>query len=200
MCARTFRWLAVMALGALAACVPLAAQDAPSVAEAAKRARQQKQESAKPAKVITNDTIPGVPPEAPAPAAAAAPGTAAPSDASGSGAGPGDSKKSAAEVAQDEAKKQAEIEELRKKAHDLEHDANIQRGAVSLDENTYYSDANRPRNQNLKDKIDREKQDLQRMEAELADVLAKLAELGVPVEAKPPKPPESITKNAPPQS
>ena len=43
----------------------VAAQDEPSVADAARRARQQKQASAKPSSVITNDTL------APAPATVA---------------------------------------------------------------------------------------------------------------------------------
>src|SRR5215470_5420914 len=197
------RWLTLLALGLASASLPLAAQDTTSVAEAAKRARQQKQESTKPAKVITNDEIPGAPAPSATPAPAATPGTAASTPEGPTPAGttaPADAKKSAEEAAADEAAKKAEIEELKKKIHDLEHDINIQRGAVRLDENTYYSDPNRPRNTSQKDKIDREKQDLERMESDLADALAKLAELGVPIETKPPKPPESITSNAPPQS
>jgi len=193
-----FRILALAALGSVAAWMPLAAQDTTSVAEAAKRARQQKQESAKPAKVITNDEIPGAPASAAAPTAApAAPGSPAEGAAAQTGP-PGEEKKVAADTADDEARKKAEIEALEKQIHQMEHDINIQRGEVKLDEETYYSNPNRPRNSEEKDKIDREKQDLGRMEADLAAALAKLSELGVPIEAKPAKPRESITSNTPP--
>jgi len=196
------RVLALVALGAIAGCMPLAAQDTTSVAEAAKRARQQKQESAKPTKVITNDEIPSA--ATPATVTTPAPSGAATSPGSTAGTAPAASSApeeatiSAAGSADEEARKKAEIEALEKQIHQMEHDINIQRGEVKLDEETYYSNPNRPRNAEEKDKIDREKQDLERMEADLAAALAKLSELGVSVEAKPPKPRESITSNAPP--
>jgi len=197
-----FRFLALAALGSVAAWMPLAAQDTTSVAEAAKRARQQKQESTKPAKVITNDEIPS----APVPATATTPAPSGDATSSGPASGtapaasstPQDQTKSSAGSADDDARKKEEIEALEKQIHQMEHDINIQRGEVKLDEETYYSNPNRPRNSEEKDKIDNEKQALARMEADLAAALAKLSELGVPIEAKPPKPPESITSNAPP--
>lgn len=194
------RALTLTALGLLAASMPLFAQDAPSVAEAAKRARQQKQDSAKPTKVITNDEIPGTPAPAPAPAPGDT-GAAAPASGQAPAAAPGpaETAKTAAQTADEEAQKKAEIEALTKQVHQMEHDINIQRGAIKLDQDTYYSNPNRPRNDDLKDRIDQEKQSLERMEADLAAVLAKLAELGIPIEAKPPRPRESITSNAPPQ-
>ena len=187
------RSLALLALGLAAAWIPLAAQDAPSVAEAAKRARQQK-ESSKPVKVITNDEIPGTPAPAPAPAQAA-PGNA---NAAAPGTAPTEAQKSAEETAEDEAQKKAKIEALQKQIHDLEHDINIQKGEIKLDEDAYYSNPNRPRNTDEKDKIDREKQDLQRMESDLQDLRSQLEALGVDIPAKPPKPRESITSSAPP--
>src|SRR5271157_5503215 len=65
--------------------LPLAAQDSQdtSVAEAARRAREQKKASAKPATVITNDTLTPAPSSAPATTSAAP----APGAASGSPAG-----------------------------------------------------------------------------------------------------------------
>lgn len=72
--------LAVFTLGS----IPVIAQDAPSVAEAARRSRQQKQDAAKPSPVIDNDVIPPSPlaaaPAADANAAAPAP-TGTPADA-----------------------------------------------------------------------------------------------------------------------
>jgi len=192
--------LALIALGVTAACVPSAAQDAPSVAEAAKRARQQKQESAKPPKVITNDTIP----RTPVPDSASAPATptndGAATRAPGSVPAESATKQSAAESAEDEQKKKAKIESLEKQIRELQHDIDTQKHEITLDENTYYSNPNRPRDTSEKDRIDREKADLDRMLADMEDLIAQLDALGVVVPPKPPKPPESITSNAPPQS
>lgn len=191
------RTLTLIALGFVVACLPLAAQDAPSVADAAKRARAQKQEAAKPAKVITNDEIPSAPAPAltPAPGSTGAPGTGSPTNAA-----PAEPATTAAQTPEDEAQKKAEIESLEKQIHQMEHDIDIQKGAIKLDEDTFYTNPNRPRNDDLKDKIDQEKQSMERMQSDLADLKAKLEALGVEIPAKPPKPRESITSNAPPQS
>lgn len=183
------RSLALIALTLSAACIPLVAQDTPSVAEAAKRARQQKQESTKPAKVITNDELPSSP--APAPATGETPwpvGEASSADA----------KKSTADTAEDEARKKAEIESLQKQISAMQHDIDTQKGAITLNEKTYDSDANRPRSSDLKNKIDQEKSDLERMQAALEDLKAKLEALGVELPAKPPALRESITSSTPP--
>src|SRR3974377_354639 len=55
----------------------VAAQDEPSVADAARRARQQKQASAKPSSVITNDTLAPAPNPPASPASSAAPSESA---------------------------------------------------------------------------------------------------------------------------
>jgi predicted RNase H-like nuclease (RuvC/YqgF family) len=194
--------LVLIALSITAAGVPSAAQDAPSVAEAAKRARVQKQESAKSAKVITNDTIPG----APLPDSASTPATptneaaAAPTPGSAPAGTAANTKQSAAEAAEDEQKKKAEIESLEKQIRELQHNIDIQKHEITLDESTYYSNPNRPRDESEKDRIDREKLDLEIMLANIEDLRAQLEALGVVIPPKPPKPPESITSNAPPQS
>jgi hypothetical protein len=173
----------------------LAAQDAPSVAEAAKRAQQQKQNSAKPAKVITDDTLsrsPAAAPSAPAdsstPAATAQPaltndGTSKPAD-----------------TPEDAEQKMAEIDSLKKQIAAKQDEISTHQRGIALDEQNYYSNPNRPRDPAERERIDREKSDLDRMQAEMADLKAKLEELGVAIEPKPPAPRESITRNAPPRS
>jgi DNA repair exonuclease SbcCD ATPase subunit len=197
------RSLALAALGFAMASVPLAAQDTPSVAEAAKRTRQQKQESAKPVKVITNDEIPSVPTPAPAAAPTAPADNAAP-PAPAEGSTPTDAtaavdkKKSAAETAEDAEAKNAEIESLQKQIRELQDAISTQKGEIALDQNTFYSNPDYTHNTAGKDKLDREKSDLERMQAEMEELKSKLEALGVTLPAKPPAPRESITSSAPP--
>jgi predicted RNase H-like nuclease (RuvC/YqgF family) len=192
-----FRSLALIAMVFSVAAVRLAAQDEPSVAEAARRARQQKQEASKPAKVVTNDTL------APSPAAAPATPTtpsdsAAPPAATEPAAGTSVEAKKPAETAEEAEKKKQEIESLKKEIADKEDAVKTLRGAIVLDQNTYYSNPNYRRDTAGKAKIDDEKADLERMQTELDELKAKLADLGVVSEPKPPEPKPSITQNAPP--
>jgi hypothetical protein len=186
------RSLALIFCGLTFACPNLAAQDAPSVTEAAKHARQHKQESAKPATVITNDTLPAAPDAKPA-----TPGPAAsPADSSAPAAA--DDGKKLAESEADIEKKKAQTESLRKQFAGLQDAINTQQGAIALDQNTYYSNPDYRLDTAGKDKIDAEKRALERLEAEKAELKARLAELGVVIEPKPPAPKESITSNSPP--
>ena len=75
---------------------------------------------------------------------------------------------------------------------------NTQQGAIALDQNTYYSNPDYRLDTAGKDKIDAEKRELERLEAEKAELKARLAELGVVIEPKPPAPKESSTSNSPP--
>jgi hypothetical protein len=189
------RWLALMLCGLSVAGLRLAAQDAPSVAEAAKRARQQKQESAKPAKVITNDSLPAAPDATPATPGDATP-AASRADASAPAAAGADNKTSESE--EDIEKKKSQTESLRKQVAGLQDAINTQQGAIALDQNTYYSTPDYKQDTAGKEKIDAEKRELERMEIDMAELKARLAELGVVIEPKPPAPRESITPNAPP--
>jgi len=183
------RTLAVSFMALFAAAVRLAAQDAPSVAEAAQRARQQKQEAAKPAKVITNDTLP---PSAP-PSDSGAPLTTAEAPAPAESS---DTKK-ATETSEDSEKKKAAIDALRKQISAKQDEISTQQGMMALDQTTYYSNPDYSRDSSGKAKLDGEKADLERMQQEMDELKAKLAELGQTVESKPPEPKKSITQNAP---
>jgi hypothetical protein len=197
---RTILWrsCAFILLALSAAAGRTAAQDEPSVAEAARRARQQKQESAKPAKVITNDTLPA-PPATPSESAApvAQGDTSAPA---GAAAPAGEAKKAAADSPEELEKKKEQIESLRKQIAFKQDEITTQQGEIALDQATYYSNPDYQLHTAEKAKIDGEKVALERMDAEMADLKAQLAELGVVIEPKPPAPKESITQNAPPPS
>lgn len=198
-----FHSLALVVLGLVAASGPLLAQDAPSVAEAAKRAREQKQDSKKPAKVITNDTIPSAPAPTATPSGSSDSGApAAPAEGSAPAGAPAasDTKKAAAEAAEDEAKKKAEIESLQKQIRELQDAINTQKGMIALDQNTYYSNPDYVHDTAGKDKLDREKKELESMQADMEELKSKLEALGVEIPVKPPAPRESITSSTPPQS
>lgn len=191
------RILAFALVAASAASLRLAAQDAPSVAEAARRARQQKQEASKPAKIITNDSIP-----APQPAAgtndSAAPMAPADSNVPAANDGIASSEQKKAESPEDDARKKQEIEALRKLIAAKQDEVTTQQGLLALDQNTYYSNPDYVHDTAGQAKIDGEKADLDRMQQEMADLKAKLEGLGVNIPAKPPAKKESITQNAPP--
>jgi hypothetical protein len=194
------RSLALLFLALTAVSFQLVAQDAPSVAEAAKRVRQQQQESAKPAKVITNDTLRPAPAEATPPADPNLPASSGDSPAPADAAVAAPGAKKPAESPEELEKKKAEIESLKKEIAFKQDALTTMQGAVALDENTYYSRPDYKLHADQKEKIDAEKRDLERMQAEMAELHARLAELGVVIEPKPPAPKESITQNAPPQS
>lgn len=181
---------------ALSAAVPLAAQDAPSVAEAARRARQQKQESQKPAKVITNDTLPAAPPTNP-PATPGDSAQPAPSSDSSAPADAGTETKKAAETPEEAEQKKAEIESLRKQIAAKQDEINTQKDLIGLDQTTYYSNPDYSRDTAGKTKLDAEKADLERMQQEMSELKARLEELGETVPSKAPEPRKSITQNAP---
>jgi chromosome segregation ATPase len=180
--------LALVALSAAA--VQVAAQDAPSVAEAARRSRQQKQESQKPAKIVTNDTLPAAPqanpPATPAEASAPVGGAAA------------NETKTAADTPEDAEQKKAEIDSLRKQIAAKQDEINTQQARIALDQNTYYSNPDYSRDSAGKAKLDGEKGDLERMQEEISELKARLQELGEPIPSKAPEPKKSITQNAPP--
>src|SRR5208282_5832965 len=94
--------------------LPLVAQDSQdtSVAEAARRSREQKKASAKPAPIITDDTLTPAPTSAPAAAPAAAPAPGAPAGvAAPAGSNASDQNESSAADAAE--KKKNDVEALK---------------------------------------------------------------------------------------
>jgi hypothetical protein len=156
--------------------VRLAAQDAPSVAEAARRTREQKQTAAKPARVVTDDTLTPAPvPSTPAPPAPA--NSTAPSDTAAPAG-------KAAESAEDEAKKKEEIETLKQEIANKQQSVNLLQREISLAQDTFYSNPDHDRDKAGKEKLDSMQSDVKQQQADLAGLQAKLADLAPPAETK----------------
>jgi len=168
---------------------PLAAQDSQdnSVAEAARRAREQKKASAKPATVITNDTLPPAPVAASEPAASPltppAPGSASTPPASAASA------QSATAAAEDAEEKKKEIESLKQEVAALQGEVDLAQRSLSLDQDAFYSKTNFSSDKDGKAKLDAAVADLKLKQDDLAQLKAKLAELGFVEEPKTPAPP-----------
>lgn len=189
------RSLAMLLVALSLVAVTLAAQDAPSVAEAARRARQQKQDAAKPAHVIDNDSLPpshtdsadssAAVPSAPAtpPADANAPAPADKAAATpGSGTAEGDA---------DEDRKKAEIAALKQQIADLKEKVNLQQRDIALSQDSFLSNPDHDRDKAGKEKLDSMNADLTQLQSQLADLLTKLNELGGSADNKTPEPPKS---------
>ena len=165
------------------------AQDAPSVAEAARRTRQQKQESAKPARVIDNDSLPAAPASsspatAPAPASdsTTVPAAANASDSSATG--------TAGANAADEEEKKAQIEALKQEIADKKERINLQQREMALAQDTYLSNPDHEHDNAGKSKLDSMQSDLSQLQAQLTDLQSKLAALGPSPETKTPETPK----------
>lgn len=160
----------------------VAAQDQPSVAEAARRARQQKQASAKPSSVITNDTL------APAPAAAAAPSasgdTAAATQAAADAAESAE-KKPAATSNDDAEQKKQDIAELKEQMAQKQAQLKFLQSDLALKQDTFYRNPDYQRDTTAKNKLDSLQSDIKQAQDELAALQAKLADLGPQDDPKP---------------
>ena len=177
----------VFALVLLGAFLPVAfsqSQDSQSVAEAARRAREKKKDSAKPAKVITDDTldvkkgdvqsaVAEEPKIAGAPEAAnqSANGTANPAA--------GDAK---TQAASDE-KLKKEIAAVKERLKDALGDLDLLQRENRLDQDTYYSEPNFAGDTAGKQKLDDEqkkmsdkRQEIDRLKGKLADLQKSLGE------------------------
>ena len=170
--------LAVALLGAF---LPLAfsqSQDSPSVAEAARRARERKKDSAKPSKVITDDTLDVKKGDVQS-AVAEEPKIKGASDAAGQSAN------AAASPAADEAKTQAAKDEKLKKevAAAKEHlkdalgDLDLLERENRLDQDTYDSEPNASGDTAGKQKLDDQRQKISDKRQEIDHLKGKLADL-----------------------
>lgn len=151
-------------------------QDSQSVAEAARRAREKKKDSAKPAKVITDDTldvkkgdvqsaVAEEPKIAGTPEAAnqSANGTAAASDAK-------------TQAAQDD-KLKKEIAAVKERLKDALGDLDLLQRENRLDQDTYYSEPNFASDTAGKQKLDDEQQKMTDKRQEIDRLKTKLADL-----------------------
>lgn len=169
-------------------------QDSQSVAEAARRAREQKKTPAKPAKLITDDSldvkkgdvqsaaaeqlrVPGSPdPQAAGAANAAAETTAGAAAADNTSA---------------EEKARAILKErvvLKEKIKDTESDLDLLQREFKLDQDSYYSNTNYANDTAGKEKLDALKQQISDKQQDLEKLKARLAALPQETAATTPKP------------
>jgi hypothetical protein len=190
------RTLAFLGLASAVFAVPLRAQDNPpeSVAEAARRARAQKKAAAKPATVITDDTLKPAPASgssAPTPADSAANPT--PAIAPEAGGAPGSADAQAhpnTPSAEDREKKKAEIEALKQQIAAKQSQLDLAQRELTLDSDAYYSKPNYQSDKAGAARLAAEQADVNQKKAELAALNGKLAALGPlpPATTSPAKP------------
>ncbi|MGB8495730.1 MAG: hypothetical protein WCE53_15125 [Candidatus Acidiferrum sp.] len=187
------RTLALILPLACSFALPLAAQDSQntSVAEAARRSREQKKASAKPAPIITDDTLTPAPTPAPGAAtnaptgqesAVTAPGVAAPAGSSASD----ENAPSAADVAE---KKKKDVEALKQELAALQGEVDLAQRSLSLDQDAFYSKPDFSNDKDGKAKLAAEQADLRQKQDNLAQLKAKFDALGGVEEPKTPTPP-----------
>jgi uncharacterized coiled-coil protein SlyX len=174
---KMLRSLALLVVAVSCFSIPLAAQDAPSVAEAARRSREQKQTSAKPARVVDNDTLP---PSAATPASPA-PAPAAP--ASDSAAQPADVK--AGSAAGDTAENKEKVDSLKQQIAERQQSVDLLQRELALEQDNFYKQPDHQRDKTGKAKLDSIETDLSQQQADLAALKAKLADIAPQDAAKP---------------
>lgn len=208
----------VLLSGALLGFTPARGQEAsqPSVAEAARKAREQKKYSAKPAMVVTNDTLEppapvqvgiatGSPKEQPVVSTdAAAPGADANATAANPNAATTNANAAASsatpETAATEAKpaaptkeemdaKQQEMEALKQQYAAMQAEVKLMERELSLENDNYYSKMDHDRDAAGKAKLDELKAALEQQRAALAALKDKLGDALPPDAAKAPLPP-----------
>jgi hypothetical protein len=173
--------------------LPLAAQDSQdtSVADAARHAREQKKASAKPATVITNETL------SPAPGAEATTSEgqqppAATADAKSAIPASGASAKNAPATPEDAEEKKKQIDSLKQELANLQDEVDLAQRSLSLDQDAFYTKPDSSDDKDGKAKLDAAVADLKSKQDDLAQLKAKLADLGFAEEPKtpaaPPKP------------
>ncbi len=164
--------------------IPLAAQDPQdaSVADAARRTKEQKKSATKPAKVITNDSLPGapaprsVPTDQPAasPEAAAQPAANAETSAAGT----------------DKAKTNPEVEALKQQIAEQQKQVDLLLRLYTLDQDTFQSNPDHSRDTQGKAKLDAQQEEIHAKVAEVARLKVKLDAIapGEPAKVQPSKP------------
>lgn len=158
--------------------------DQQSVADAARKARAQKQTSAKPARVITDDTISRASKEdAPAPQASAAPASApAPASAdqpSSDAAAPSASSapQIPVESPQTHEVTAAEVAQAKQLLADAEKDLDLLKRQLALQEDSFYSNPDRSRDASGKAALDALQQSINEKIPNVEQLKARVAEL-----------------------
>ena len=190
-----------------------------SVAEAARRAREQKKASAKPAPVITDDTLkPATPAPAAnaptpasssevAPASSSAPASQPAADSSTAPAADNSSVPATqtapganAEDADQKAKDAAELASLKQQLADAQKAVDLLQRELALDQDTVYSNPNYTDNPTGTAKLDDLKQQIADKQQVVDDLKARVAALQDSLGSQPPAAPAAPAPPAPPQS
>lgn len=180
------RSLALLVAAISFSAIRLAAQDQPSVADAARRSREQKKDTSKPSQVITNDTLPPNPAaDSSAPAAPAAPDSAA----QAKNASASSDKKEAGDSSED-AEKKEKIKALKQEIADKQQSINLLQREIALAQDSFFSNPDHGHDKAGKEKLDSMQSDVKQQQAELAEIQAKLAELGPEPDTKSPETPK----------
>jgi CCR4-NOT transcriptional regulation complex NOT5 subunit len=192
------RTAALLGLASAALALPLFAQDSStdSVAEAARRARAQKKAAAKPATVITDDTLKPAPSSgSSAPVTADNTATASPASAPNTNGTPASGDAQALQAAaapseEEEKKKQAQIEALKQEVVAKQAELDLVQREMTLDNEAYYSKPSYQDDKAGAAKLAAEQTNVNQKKEELAALNAKLADLGFV--APPPPPPAPV--------
>lgn len=171
----------VFAVVLAGACFPVAfsrPQDSQSVAEAARRAREKKKDSAKPAKVITDDTLDVKKGDVQSAVAEEPKIAGAPEAANQSASGTANPAASDAktQAAQDD-KLKKEIAAVKERLKDALGDLDLLQRENRLDQDTYYSKPNFASDTAGKQKLDDEQQKMSDKRQEIDRLKAKLTDL-----------------------
>jgi hypothetical protein len=179
--------------------LPVRPQDSQtdSIAEAARRSRAQKKSAAKPATVVTDDTL------KPAPAAPASNDTAAPAASPDAAAAPAsvDAQTPAADAQspEEQEKKKAEMEALKQQVAAKQAEVDLAQRQLTLDNDAYYGKPNYQDDRAGAAKISAEQADVNQKKDELAALKAKLDATGYVAPATPPPAPVGPTTIGPPR-
>jgi hypothetical protein len=195
------RTVALLTLASAALSLPLFAQDSStgSVAEAARNARAQKKAAAKPATVITDDTLKPGSSTASSPAASAD-NTSASSTQGANASGNAQAAPAAgAPSEKEEKKKQAQIEALKQEVAAKQAELDLAQREMSLDNEAYYSKANYQSDKEGAAKLAAEQSTVNQKKDELAALNAKLADLGFVAAPTPPPAPVGPMTVGPPR-
>jgi len=197
------RTAALLGLASAALSLPLFAQDSStdSVAEAARRARAQKNAAAKPATVVTDDTLKPAPASG-SPAAASPDNTSAPATPDANAAPSGNAQvvpAAAAPTEEEEKKKQAAIEALKQEVAAKQAELDLAQREMTLDNEAYYSKPSYQDDKAGAAKLAAEQTTVDQKKDELAALNAKLADLGFEAPPTPPPTPKGPTTLGPPR-
>jgi len=180
-------------------CLHLAAQEpsAPSVADAARRAREQKQNTAKPAKVITDDTLHPQAANSPDASPTSQPNPSAAPDANAMNTASAPASQAEPASPQEAEEKKKALESLKSEIAAKQSEVDLSQREIALENDNYYSKPDFSNDKDGKAKLDRLQNDLNAKKDDLAKLKAKFSELGGVEEVKPPAPPAPLVPPRP---